>query len=148
MGKFAYSTPQSEISGTILAVKMEQKISQELNNISLSNPVFNGDSEIVLRMIARNDLANLPIFYGTRIMQISALKNADSWFWCPGILNPADLLTRSGSNWRKLDPGSVCRVASSLLQNLAGRPNRVHPSSPTKLRLQQSARFLANRSIL
>ena len=80
IGKFTYSPPQSEISGAILAVKMEQKISQELYNISLSNPVFNGDSEIVLRMIARNNPANLPIFYRTRIMQISALTNADNWF--------------------------------------------------------------------
>ena len=63
MGKFAYSAPQSETSGAILAVKMEQKISQELYNISLSNPVFFEDSEIVLRMIARNDPADLPIFY-------------------------------------------------------------------------------------
>ena len=102
MGKSTYSTPQSEISGAILAVKMEQKVSQELYNISLSNPVFIGDSEIVLRMIARNDPTNLPIFYGTRIMQISALTNADNWFWCPGILNPADLLTRSGSTLEKI----------------------------------------------
>ena len=68
MGTSAYSAPQSEISGVILAVKMEQKISQELYNISLSNPVFFEDSEIVLRMIARNDPADLPIFYWTKIM--------------------------------------------------------------------------------
>ena len=29
--------------------------------------------------------------------QISELSNTDNWFWCPGVLNPADLLTRSGS---------------------------------------------------
>ena len=74
----AYSAPQSEISGAVLAVKMEQKISQELFNIPLSDPVFIGDSEIVLMMIARNDPADLPIFYGTRIMQISALTKADN----------------------------------------------------------------------
>ena len=34
-------------------------------------------------------------------MQISALTNADSWFWCPGIPIPADLLTRSGSTLEK-----------------------------------------------
>ena len=37
MGKSTYSTPQSEISAAVLAVKMEQKISQELYNVSLSN---------------------------------------------------------------------------------------------------------------
>ena len=102
MGKSAYSTPQSEISSAILAVKMEQKINQELYKISLPNPVFIGDSEIVLRMINRNNPANLPIFYGTRIMQISELTSTDNWFWCPGILNPADLLTRSRSTLEKI----------------------------------------------
>ena len=61
MGKSVYSAPQSEIFGAVQAVKMEQKISQELYNISLSNPVFIGDSEIVLRMITRNDPWDLPI---------------------------------------------------------------------------------------
>ena len=41
---------------------MEQKISQELYNVSLSNPIFIVDSEIVLKMIARNDHADLPLF--------------------------------------------------------------------------------------
>ena len=59
--------------------------------------MFIGDSEIVLRMIAKKDPADLPIFYRTRIMEIAALSNADNLFWCPGILNPADLLTRMGS---------------------------------------------------
>ena len=102
MGISAYSAPQSEISGAVLAVKMEQKISQELYNISLYNPVFIRNSEIVLRMIARNDPVDLPLFYGTRIMQISALTSTNNWFWCPGILNHADVLTRSGSTLEKI----------------------------------------------
>ena len=97
MGKFALSAPQSEISAAVLAVRMELKVKQELYNINLKPSVFIGDSEIVLRMIAKNDPADLPIFYGTRIMEITALSDADNWFWCPGILNPVDLLTRTGS---------------------------------------------------
>ena len=102
MGKYAYFAPQSEISAAVLAVKMKQKISQELYNVSLSNPVFIGDSEIVLKMIARNDPADLPLFYETRIMEILELTNTDNWFWCPGIFNPADLLTRSGLTLMKI----------------------------------------------
>ena len=70
MGKSAFSAPQSEISGAALAVKMHQKINLELHNESFSNPVFIEDSEIVLKIIARNDPASFPIFYGTRIMEI------------------------------------------------------------------------------
>ena len=89
MGKSAFSAPQSEMSSAVLAVKMQQKISQEMYSIKLFSPVFIGDSEIVLRMIVKNDPAYLPIFYGTRVMGIDALKKSNNWFWCPGPLNPA-----------------------------------------------------------
>ena len=75
MGKAAYTAPQSEMASAVLAVKMERKINMELSNVTLSEPMFIGDSEIVLKMIARNDPAGLPIFYKTRIMEISAPVN-------------------------------------------------------------------------
>ena len=53
LGKSAFSAPQSEIAGAILASRMQQKISQELYNVSLSDPAFIGDSEIILKMIAK-----------------------------------------------------------------------------------------------
>ena len=96
MGKAADTAPQSEIASAVLAVKMKQKITLELTNVNLLEPVFIGDSKIMLKMIARNNPVGLPIFYGTRILEISALSAAVSWYWCPGSLNPADLLTRFG----------------------------------------------------
>ena len=97
LGKTSYSTPQSEIASAFLSFKMERKITLELSNITLSEPIFISDSEIVLKMIARNDPVGLPMFYQNRIMEISALSVAANWNWCPGSLNPADLLTRSGA---------------------------------------------------
>ena len=44
-----------------------------------------------------------PIFYGTRVIEIAALTNSDNWFWCLGQLNPADLLTRSGSTLEQIN---------------------------------------------
>ena len=55
LGKSAFSAPQSEIAGAVLATRMQQNISQELYNISLSFPVFIEDSEIILRIIAKNN---------------------------------------------------------------------------------------------
>ena len=63
LGKTAYSTTQSEIAGATLAARMEQKISQELFNVTLSTPGFLGDSEIILKMIAKNDPTGPPVFY-------------------------------------------------------------------------------------
>ena len=42
LGKSAFSVPQSEIAGAVLATRMEQMINQELFNISLSSPVSSG----------------------------------------------------------------------------------------------------------
>ena len=78
MGKSTLSAPQSEIFAAVLAVRMELKGKQEQYNINLKPSVFIGDSEIVLRMIAKNDPVDLPIFYGTRIMEIAALSDADN----------------------------------------------------------------------
>ena len=98
LGKSAFSTPQSEMAGALLASRMEQKIKQELFNVTLSPPTFIGDSEIILRMISKNDPAGIPVFYGVRLMEILAASSPNNWFCCPGNLNPADLLTRSGTS--------------------------------------------------
>ena len=103
MGKGSNSAPQSEIASSVLAVKMERKIALELSNITLSKPMFISDSEIVHKMIARNNPAGLPMFYRTRIMEISALSIADNWNWCPESLNTADLLTRSGATLENIN---------------------------------------------
>ena len=91
------------MSGADLVVKMQQKISQEMYKVNLSSPVFIGDSKIILRMIAKNDPTDLPIFYSTRVMEIAVLTNSDDWFWCPGHLNPADLLTRSDTTLEQIN---------------------------------------------
>ena len=87
IGKASYSAPQSKIASAVLAVNMERKITPELSNITLSEPMFISDSEIVLKMIARNNPARLPMFYGTRIMEIS------DYLLLPTGIDVLDLLT-------------------------------------------------------
>ena len=53
MEKSLFSAPQSEMSGADLAVKMQQKISQEMYNINLTSPVFIGDSESSSELLPR-----------------------------------------------------------------------------------------------
>ena len=72
---------------------MQQKISQELYNISLSSSVLIGDSEIILKMITKDN----PVFYGTRIMDFAGVTTSYNWFGCPGSINSEDLLTRAVS---------------------------------------------------
>ena len=77
LGKSAFSAPQSEMAGAVLATRMEQKVNQELSNVSLSSPVFIGDSEIVLKMMGKNDPACPPIFYGTQLMEIASVTSPE-----------------------------------------------------------------------
>ena len=128
MGKSAFSAPQSDMSSAVLAVKMQQKISQEMYSIKLYSPVFIGNSEIVLRMIAKNDLADLHIFYGTRVMKIAALTNSDNWFWCPSPLNPADILSRSGSTLEQINSDFWLHRSFLSKPNILGQSRNVHPS--------------------
>ena len=68
-------------------------------------------------MIAKNDPVDLPIFHGTRIMEITVLTCDDNWSWCPGTPNPADLLTRTGSTLediRSESCGSYSKVLKAL----------------------------------
>ena len=67
------------MAGALLASRMEQKIKQELFNVSLSPPTFIGDSEIVLRMIAKNDPAANLVFYGVRLMEILAVSHSQEY---------------------------------------------------------------------
>ena len=102
---------------------MHQKINLELLNASFSDLVFIGDSEIVLTMNARNDPASLPIIYGTRIMEIRSQTTTDNWMWCPGPLNPANLLTRSGSTLKKIN-SNFWLFGSFLLNPVSTWPNK------------------------
>ena len=126
LGKTAYSVPQSEMAGATLAARMEQKISQEFFSVSLSPPVFIGDSEIVLKMIAKNDPAGPPVFYGSRLMEILSTSTPENWFWCPGPLNPSDLLTRSGTECKQINQiKSGSKAVSYLRKNPPGPSQRV-----------------------
>ena len=54
-------------------------------------------------MIAKNDPAGPPVFYGSRLMEIFSTSSPGNWFWCLGSLNPADLLTRSGTECNQIN---------------------------------------------
>ena len=141
LGRTAYSAPQSEIAGATLAARMEQKISQELFNVSLSSPVFIGDSEIILKMIAKDDPAGPPVFYGTRLMEISSTSSPENWFWCPGSLNPADLLTRSGSVCNQIN-SKFWLQGSFLTQERSSWPIIVCTALPTSNTLTKSIKVI------
>ena len=128
MGKSVFSAPQSEISGADLAFIMQQKICLEIYHINLVFPVFIGDSKIILRMIAKNDPADLPIFYDTRVMEITALMKSADWFWCPGPLIPADLLIRSGSTLDKINSDFWLQGSYPLNLKILGLQKCVCPS--------------------
>ena len=134
LGKSAFSAPQFEMAGALLASRMEQKIKQELFNVTLFPPTFIVDSEIVLRMIAKNDPAGNPVFYGVRLMEILAASS-------PGVLETSTQLTCS----QDLEPAaprstqsSGWMVVSYLRINPHGLSSSVLPSPQAKFPPGQS----------
>ena len=103
MGKSSFSAPQSEMCAATLAVKMSIKVTEELSHVNIENVKFIGDSEIVLKMIGKQEPSALLTFYGTRTMFILDYTSPDQWYWCPGSSNPADLLTRSACTAQTLN---------------------------------------------
>ena len=62
-------------------------------------------------MIARNNPLDLPVFYGTRIIEISARTTG---FGAPGAFSPADLLTRAGSTLNSGCTAVSCQTCHQL----------------------------------
>ena len=141
LGRSAFLVPQSEIAGATLAARMKQKISQELFNVSLPPPVFMGDSEIILKMIAKNDPGGPPVFYGSRLMEILSTSSPENWFWFPGSLNPADLLTRSGTECNQIN-SKFWLHGSFFPQERSSWPTIICTSLPTSDTLTRSVNVI------
>ena len=93
--------------------------------MSPSSPIFIGDSEIILKIIAKNDPASPHVFYGTRLMEISSVSTPDNWFWCPEISTQLICSLDRVPNVTRSTPNSGCMGALFPRKCLPGPPNHV-----------------------
>ena len=91
--KCKISIPRMELMGSLVAVRLYQKIKDSLR-MDIEEVRFFTDSSAVLGMLNKNSGTFLE-FVGTRVSEIrTKLKVDTEWFWIPGELNPADMGTR------------------------------------------------------
>jgi hypothetical protein len=91
--KCKISIPRMELMGSLIAVRLYQKIKDSLR-LEVEGVRFFTDSSAVLGMINK-DSGTFLEFVGTRVSEIRTKSMVDTeWFWIPGELNPADMGTR------------------------------------------------------
>jgi len=97
------SIPRLELAAAVLAVKLYQLVSHELD-IKIDNRYFWTDSMIVLGYV-RNDTKRFKTYVANRLATIRDVTSPDEWRYVPSRLNPGDLASRG------LHPSDTNRLA-------------------------------------
>lgn len=106
--------PKLELNGALLLAKLILKISKILPNIKTIN-LFS-DSQIVLGWL-NSSLHKLPAYVANRIKEIAANTANMIWHHTPGVLNPADILSR-GVNPQELHNNKMWWQGPDYLQEI------------------------------
>lgn len=84
--------PRLELMGTLLSARMCSYLKQAMS-LSFSTVTLWTDSMIALHWV-RGPAAQWRPFVANRVMEVQKKTEPSDWRHCPGIDNPADLLTR------------------------------------------------------
>ncbi|XP_074658621.1 uncharacterized protein LOC141911530 [Tubulanus polymorphus] len=88
--------PKLELMAATVAARLSDHIQRSINpTIGSNSPIKSfhwTDSQIVLGWL--NSGKKQTQFVNNRVSEIRKLTSLNSWFYCPGNVNPADLLTR------------------------------------------------------
>ena len=87
--------PRLELTAAVLAAKVDKKLRSELS-LTVDQSFFWCDSEIVLQYI-QNRSRRFHVFVANRIAAIHQTSQPSQWRHVPGIVNPADNVTRGVS---------------------------------------------------
>ncbi len=86
--------PRLELMGCVIGARLTQHVIEAMNYENI--PVFYWtDSTTVLAWIRRKD--NWNVFVSNRVKEIRSLSDVGQWRHVPGIMNPADLISRGCS---------------------------------------------------
>ena len=91
----AQTIPKLELNSALLGVRLRCSILEE-STIEFKNFYHLTDSEIVHGQISKDDI-KIGTYVANRIVEIRENTSANEWFWIPGELNIADIITRPDS---------------------------------------------------
>ena len=89
------TVPKLELNSALLGVRLRCSILDE-STIEFKNFYHLTDSEIVHGQISKDDI-KIGTYVANRIVEIRENTLANEWFWIPGELNIADIITRPDS---------------------------------------------------
>ena len=84
--------PRLELQAALLAARVDSTLRSELR-LPLNSSYFWVDSEIVLCYLS-NSSRRFKTFVANRVSAIQSVTSLEQWHFVPGIVNPADLITR------------------------------------------------------
>ena len=88
----AVTIPRLELQAALLAARVDLTVRSELR-LDLAPSTFWVDSEIVLCYLS-NSSRRFQTFVANRVSAIQDLTCVEQWKFVPGVVNPADLITR------------------------------------------------------
>ncbi|XP_055906234.1 uncharacterized protein LOC129941590 isoform X1 [Eupeodes corollae] len=91
-GQNELTIPKLELTAALVAARLHAYLKENLR-ITISDTFLWSDSQIVLYWIMGSNKRWKP-YVENRVKEIKALSKLSSWRHCPGVENPADLLTR------------------------------------------------------
>ncbi len=94
------SLPRLELNAAVTAVRLFRSTIFDID-LPVERVVFWSDSTLVLQYI-NNTTHRFKTFVANRVTEISELSSTDQWNHVPGVLNPADLLSRGVDDPRTL----------------------------------------------
>ncbi|XP_045105485.1 uncharacterized protein LOC123500995 [Portunus trituberculatus] len=106
------SVPRIELCGALLAARMRETITKELN-YNFESVIHIVDSAIVRAQIQKESFG-FGTFTATKIAEIQSKTNPEEWWWIPRKDNPADMTTKPAKPV-DLAEGSIWQMGPAFL---------------------------------
>ncbi|XP_035225619.1 uncharacterized protein LOC118198125 [Stegodyphus dumicola] len=87
------SLPRLELMGALIGARLASNVKEQLEKRLQMNVYFWSDSSVTLHWM-KGDLNKWKPFIQHRVMEIREKTSSESWNYCPGDENPADMLNR------------------------------------------------------
>lgn len=124
--------PRLELLAAEMSAKMSQYLAQELKLDNLELFLWT-DSQIALHWLKGTN-KQWKTFVSNRVQRIQQMSDPGSWRWCPGVSNPADLVSR-GMNLKELSTSELWLHGPSWLQE----SKEEYPKAELKIEHPQEA---------
>lgn len=134
------SIPRLELMGALLGKEIYETVNATLS-IPETNCYFWSDSACVLCWL-KFKAENLEIFVSNRTVQIKEATRPENWFHVPGIVNPADIISRGANAKEMVQSQLLWEGPPYLKEGYAKWPKQPPSTIPTLAKKELKVDFL------